>query len=93
MAQILAPFACAVVVFIAFYALGLAVGLVCLILIGLTNLLGIVGAAEFFEDVIKNVPEFFFLVDDAYPVGGAVVAGIVWIIITCIVEMWLADTN
>jgi hypothetical protein len=93
MAQFLAPFACAVVVFIAFYLLGLAAGLIFLILGGLAYLVGGKDASMFFEDAIENVPGFFFLADDTYPIGGVVVAAIVWVILTCIVEMWLAEQN
>ena len=93
MAQFLAPFACAVVVFIAFYLLGIAAGLIFLILGGLAALVGERDASMFFEDAIEDVSGFFFLADDAYPVGGTVMAVIAWIILTCIVEMWLAEQN
>ena len=91
MAQFLAPFACAVVVFIAFYLLGLAAGLIFLILGGLAALFGEKDASMFFEYAIDDVSGFFFLADDTYLVGGIAVAIIVWVILTCIVEMWLAE--
>ena len=93
MAQFLAPFACAVVVFIAFYLLGLAAGLLFLILGGLAALFGIDGLIDICECAIEDIPMFFFLVDDVYPIGGATVAIIVWIILTCIAEMYIADTS
>ena len=91
MAQILAPFAIAVVVFIAFYALGLVAGLLIFILGSIAALFSMDNLLDFFEVAIEEVPYFFFLADDVYPIGGAVVAVIVWIILTCIAEMWITD--
>lgn len=83
--KVLAPFATAVIVVIAFYLLGAIAAVL--------GLLSDCCGADSLDNFFGAIMEFLFIFSGEYPIGSTVVTIIVWIIITIIAEIVIEEES